>query len=429
MVAALDQTENASSRQRRRISRVRMMRSRGRLFTVMRMAEPPVYDPFTPELREDPYPTYHALRRAEPVHVSPFLDVLVPTRYADVDLVLRDHRFSADRRLWQWFPPMDGYEPAMWSLDPPDHTRLRRLVSGSFTARLIEPTRLWARSLVEEVLDRAEREGSLELVEDLAYPLTQTVLNGVLGLSHEDAQRLRVWIGRLVRLLDPLAFQDDGMGPAFRTVEDEVMGYLAGIVADRRREPRDDLISGLIATNEGGDVLSERELILMLENLLIAGFETTARLIGNGILALLLHPDQLALLRDRPRLIGSAVEELMRWDSPVQMTLRVAREDCELGGRPVRRGQGVAALIGAANRDPEQFPDPDRLDLARSPNPHLSFGRGVHVCLGAPLTRVEAQVAIGELVRRFPRLRLAGEPVRGQTITVRGLTSLPLAVS
>ena len=393
------------------------------------MGDTLVYNPFLLELREDPYPTYQALRRAEPVHVSPFLDVVVLTRYADVDLVHKDRRFSVDRRLWEWFPPMEGYEPSVGSLDPPDHTRLRRLVSGSFTARLMERSRPWARALVNEVLDRAEQRGGLELVEELAYPLTMTVFNHTLGLPQADAPRFREWTGRLVRLLDPLALQDDGVGPAIRTVEDQMMGYLAGVVADRRREPRDDLISALIAADEDGDVLSERELVLVLEFLLIAGYETTARLIGNGILALLLHPDQLALLRDRPELIGSAVEELLRWDAPTQLTLRVAREDCELGGRPVRRGQGVAGLIGAANRDPEQFPDPDRLDLARSPNPHLSFGHGVHFCLGAPLARLDAQVAIGELVRRFPRLRLAGEPVRGQTIMVRGLTSLPLAVS
>jgi pimeloyl-[acyl-carrier protein] synthase len=405
------------------------MPSRPGPFTVIRMADPLVYDPFQPELREDPYPTYHALRRADPVHVSPFLDVVVLTRYADVDLVLRDRRFSADRRLWDWFPPMEGYEPSMGSLDPPDHTRLRRLVGGPFTARLVESARPWARSMVNDVLDRAEQQGGLELVEGLAYPMAMTVFNHALGLPQADTQRFREWTGRLVRLLDPLALQDDGMGPAFRAVEDEVMTYLAGVVADRRREPRDDLISALIAADQDGDVLSERELVLTLEILLIAGYETTTRLIGNGVLALLRHPGQLALLRDRPGLIGSAVEELLRWDAPAQLTLRVAREDCELGGRPVRRGQAVAGLVGAANRDPEQFPDPDRLDLARSPNPHLSFGRGVHFCLGAPLARMDAQLTMGELVRRFPRLRLSGEPVRSQTITLRGLTSLPLDVS
>lgn len=393
------------------------------------MAKVPTFDPYLPEVREDPYPIFRALREADPVHLSAFLDVLVLTRYADVSFVLRDRRFSADRRLWEWFPPMEGYECSMISLDPPDHTRLRRLVSRSFTAQLVELVRPSAQSLVDEALGRAEEHGGLDLMEDLAYPLTQTVFNRALGLPQEDAPRLRAWTARLARIMDPLGFQDGDVGPAFRATEDEVLAYLAAVVATRRREPRGDLISALIAAEDNGDVLSERELLLMVEILMVAGYETTARLIGNAVLALLAHPDQLALLRERPELLSSAVEELMRWDPPAQVTLRVALEDCELGGRPVRRGQLVAGFLAAANRDPEQFPDPERLDLTRSPNHHLSFGHGVHLCVGAPLARMEAQIAVGELVRRFPRLRLGGEPVRTQTVTLRGLTSLPLAVS
>jgi pimeloyl-[acyl-carrier protein] synthase len=393
------------------------------------MAKVPMYDPYLPEVREDPYPIFRALREADPVHLSAFLDVVVLTRYADVSFVLRDRRFSSDRRLWEWFPPMEGYERSMVSLDPPDHTRLRRLVSRSFTAQLVELTRPWARRLVDEVLGRAKDHGALELMEDLAYPLTQTVFNRALGLPQEDAPRFRAWTTRLARILDPLGFQDGDIGPSFRATEDEVLAYLAAVVAARRREPRRDLISALIAAEQDGDALSEREVLLMVEILLVGGYETTARLIGNAILALLDHPDQLALLRERPELVSSAVEELMRWDPPAQLTIRVAVEDCELGGRPVRRGQLVAGFLAAANRDPEQFPDPERLDLTRSPNHHLSFGHGVHLCVGAPLARMEAQITIGELVRGFPRLRLAGKPVRTQTVTLRGLTSLPLAVS
>jgi pimeloyl-[acyl-carrier protein] synthase len=387
------------------------------------------YNPFLPEVRDDPYPTYRALREADPVHRSPFMDMWILTRYADVALVLRDQRFSADRTKWEGFEALD-VEPtrSLLGLDPPDHTRLRNLVTMAFTPRVVERLRSQAQAIVNEALDRAAGRGGMELVEDLAYPLPVAVIARMLGVPTEDWPRFRDWSRVLVASLDPINIQDPERVAQITAAQNALNDYLAEVVAERRREPADDLISALIAVEERGDVLRERELLVMLVLLLVAGHETTVNLIGNGVLALLRHPDELGLLRRRPELLETAVEELLRWDSPVQLTGRIVAEDCEVGGRLLRRGELALTLLGAANRDPDQFADPDRLDLERSPNQHFSFGRGIHFCLGAPLARLEGRIAIGTLVRRFPDLRLAGEPERSETITLRGLRRLPLAV-
>jgi cytochrome P450 len=318
----------------------------------------------------------------------------------------------------------------MLVVDPPDHTRLRGLVSKAFTPRMVERMSAQAQAIVDAALDEAARRGGLELVEDLAYPLPVTVIARLLGVPEEDWPRFREWSRVLAASLDPVAaaMQDEARQAESAAADRAIQDYLADIVARRRGAPGDDLISALIAVEERGDVLGERELVVMLVLLLIAGHETTVNLIGNGILALLRNPAQLALLRSRPELLTVAVEELLRWDSPVQLTGRVVGETCELGGRTLRRGEFVLTLLGAANRDPAQFADPDRLDLTRDPNQHFSFGRGIHFCLGAPLARLEGRLAIGSLVRRFPDLRLDGEPVRSETITLRGLRRLPLTV-
>jgi len=394
------------------------------------VAEVLTYNPFLPEVREDPYPQYRALREADPVHRSPFLDMWILTRYEDVAQALRDHRFSADRTTWEGLKTLEGFQPtrSLLSLDPPDHTRLRTLVTKAFTPRVVEQLRPQAQAIVDEALDRAAEGGGIELIEELAYPLPVAVIAKMLGVPPGDWPRFRDWSRVLVSSLDPVALPGADQMAAVQTAQNALFDYFSGVVAARRREPRDDLISGLIAVEERGDVLNERELLVMLNLLLVAGHETTVNLIGNGVLALLRHPDQLALLRQRPELIESAVEELLRFDSPVQLTARLVAETCELAGQEISRGQLVLTLIGAANRDPRQFPDPDRLHLARSPNQHFSFGRGIHFCLGAPLARLEGRIAIGSLVSRFPDLRMAGEPVRRETITLRGLTRLPLAV-
>lgn len=391
------------------------------------MADVLTFNPFLPSVREDPYPVYQALREAEPIHRSSFMDLWLLTRYQDVERLLRDLRFTSDKRLWSSLPPLDSaYIPSMLSVDPPDHSRLRRLVSRQFASPVAEQVRPWAHQCVDEALDRAAATGGLDLVEDLAQHVPVTVINRLLGVPVEDWPRSRYWTRFLMLSVDPLAMPDPVRVAGYRAAEEDFLEYIGRLVAMRRREPRDDLISALVATGEREDALDEGELLSMLELLLLAGQETTVGLIGNGVLALLRHPDQMELLRDHPELLESAVEELLRYDSPGQFALRVAREEVELGGRRIDAGDLVVGVLGAANRDPEQFAEPERLDLARSPNPHLSFGRGVHFCLGAPLARVEARVAIGELVRRFPDVRLAGEPVRSESIIMRTLAALPL---
>lgn len=394
------------------------------------MADVLTYNPFLPEVREDPYPTYLELREQDPVHRSPFLDLWLLTRYEDVERLLRDPRFTSDRRLWRSMPPFDdGYVPSLFSVDGVEHARLRRLVSRPFAPAVADRIHPWAEEVVDEALDRAATEGGLDLVGDLARWLPVAVINRLLGVPREDWPRSEQWTRSLVLITDPLAVPDEDRVAAFRAAEEEFLEYVGGLVSRRRREPGDDLISALVAREGEDDALDQRELLTMVEMLLVGGQETTVGLIGNGVLALLRHPDQLARLRERPELLESAVEELLRYDSPAQVAVRVAREDVELGGRRIGPGELVVAVLGAANRDPARFAEPERLDLARSPNPHFGFGRGVHFCLGAPLARAEAQVAIGELVRRFPGIRLAGEPVRTETIMMRTLSSLPLAVS
>jgi pimeloyl-[acyl-carrier protein] synthase len=388
------------------------------------------YNPLLARVRSDPYPTYRALRRADPVHRSPLLDTWVLTRYHDVTLLLRDDRLSAERHRWRGFQPPDhNSQPvSMLVVDPPYHTRLRTLVNRAFTPRTVQRLRPRIEAIVEKALDRAAQRGGLELIEELAYPLPVTVIAEMLGVPAEDWPRFRAWSRALVASLDPLAGSDVRSVAAMLDAREALGRYLSGIVALRREQPGDDLISGLLAVQDSGEGLSHGELVTMANLLLVAGHETTVNLIGNGVLGLLRHPEQLALLRERPGLIGAAVEELLRWDSPVQLTARVALGEFQLGDRQVERGEMLIALLGAANRDPEQFSDPDRLDLTREPNPHLSFGRGIHFCLGAPLARLEAQVAIGALVSRFPGLRLGGRPRRSPTVTLRGLRRLPLSV-
>jgi cytochrome P450 len=267
---------------------------------------------------------------------------------------------------------------------------------------------------------------SLDLIGDLAYPLPVVVIAELLGVPAEDRLKFHEWSSVMAAGLDPLVAPE--VACRLDEARDGLHAYLRGIIAERRREPRSDLISALVAVEERGDVLSEPELVIMCTLLLIAGHETTVNLIGNGMLALLRHPDQLSRLREDPSLIGSAVEELLRFDSPVQMTGRIAVEPIQIGEHTVQPGEWVLPLLGAANHDPAQFADPEVLDLTRSPNAHVAFGRGIHFCLGAPLARLEGQIAIGALVRRFPNLSLAGDPVRRNQITLRGLARLPVSL-
>jgi cytochrome P450 len=390
------------------------------------------FNPYLPEVHANPYPLYQRLRTQDPVHRSEF-GFWVLTRHAEVAAVLRDPRISRDPRRSAPFQllrgdgqdPFEDGAPSMLFVDPPDHTRLRTLVNKAFTPIAIGRLRSRVEELTEQLLDRVTSTGELDLVEDLAYPLPVTVICELLGVPAQDQIRFRAWSGALVHLLDPLVATDTlQRALAARTA---LRTYLGGLVAQRRAHPADDLLTALVAAEDQGHRLSEPELVSMCLLLLIAGHETTVNLIANGTLALLTHPAQRDRLAADPGLAVSAVEELLRYDSPVQLTARHVLADLEVGGQRVGEGETVLAVLGAANRDPAQFPDPDRLDLARSPNRHLAFGGGIHFCLGAPLARMEAQIALTALLRRFPGLALGeGPPTWRDTVTLRGLASLPL---
>jgi cytochrome P450 len=330
-------------------------------------------------------------------------------------------------REMQGIDPATERQPSMLFRDPPDHTRLRGLVTKAFTAKRIEDLRPRMERIVDDLLDAAFARGEMDVVADLAYPLPVTVICEMLGVPKEDHQRFHAWSADLVVTLDPMV-PPEVMARAMAAGE-AFDSYLADLIAKRRRDPRDDLLSALIAAEEEGGRLSQDELLTQLVLLLVAGHETTVNLISNGTLALLHHRDQLDRLRDDPGLIRPGVEELLRYYPPVQLTGRIPLEDVEIGGVHVRRGQQVVALVGAANRDPARFDDPARLDLTREPNRHLAFGGGIHRCLGAALARAEGQVAIGALIRRTTSIEpVTDEPVWKATITLRGLAALPVVV-
>ena len=385
-----------------------------------------------PEFVADPYPTYHRLRSEDPVHESP-LGFWVLTRYEDVVASLRDPRFAKEPMIAAVAARL-GFDAgavgiSMLDRDPPDHTRLRGLASKAFTPRVVERLRPRVQEIVDGLLDRVERAGTMDLIEEFAYPIPVNVICEMLGVPVEDHEQFKGWSLDLARGLDSIM-----LGPESDVVKrsgkarEGLSNYIRQLIGERRSAPRGDLLSALIATEEAGDKLSEPELVAMSILLLVAGHETTVNLIGNGMLALLRHPDQLRQLRERPDLIGSAVEELLRDDGPVQRTARTPSEDVTIGNRTIPGGAIVMPFIGAADRDPAQFRDPDRLDITRTENRHIAFGLGIHFCLGAPLARIEGQIAISTLVKRMPKLALAVErPEHRQSLTLRGLTALPVS--
>jgi len=390
------------------------------------------FNPMDPEFLSDPYPTYHRLRDEDPVHHSP-MDFWVLTRYEDVAAVLRDPRFIKEplvsmvaARFGVSVPP--GVGLSMLDRDPPDHTRLRSLVSKAFTPRVVEGLRPRIQKMVDDLITRAEAVGTMDLIEEFAYPIPVNVICEMLGVPVEDHERFKGWSLDIARGLDSVWLPPESEIPKRSGAARHAIGdYMRGLIAERRASPRGDLLSALIIAEEAGDKLSEDELIATCILLLIAGHETTVNLIGNGTLALLRHPEELRRLRQTPGLITSAVEELLRYDGPVQRTARITSTEVTIGGRTIPKGEMVMPFIGAADRDPSQFPDPDRLDLGRADNRHIAFGWGIHFCLGAPLARVEGQIAIDTLVRRLPRLALVdAEPEHRQSLTLRGLKALPV---
>jgi len=394
----------------------------------------PIFDPRLPEFHADPYPFYHALREKDPVHQSP-MGFWVLTRYDDVVTSLRDPRYGRDG-----FAPLieatygpetaEGNLPrSMLMRDPPDHTRLRALVNKAFTPRVIEGMRAHIQAIVDRLLDKVQGARSMDVIDNLAYPLPVTVICEMLGVPLDDQNAIRGWSSDIARSLDAIGLMADpdivARGVAARR---NLTEYFRRLLPERRQHPKADLLSLLIGVEEQGDRLNEGELLAMCLLLFIAGHETTVNLIGNGTLALLEHPDQMARFKDDPTLIPSAIEELLRYDSPVQWTARITNANVELGGREIPSGSMIIAAIGAANRDPSHFPDPDRLDIARPDNRHVSFGFGIHFCLGAPLARVEGQIALGTLLHRMPDLALQTGATLDwrESSALRGLKRLPV---
>ncbi len=393
----------------------------------------------SPEIFSDPYPIYHQLREQDPVHWSEVWGCWVLTRYADVIAVLRDYRrftnvgriasfldqLPADVRA-QIQPLYDNFTVGMPNTDPPEHTRVRGLVNKAFSARVVEGMRPRVQQIVDDLLDQAEGGGGMEVIGNFAYPLPAIVIAETLGVPAEDRDRFKEWSDDIV------AFHGTGR-PHSETIMKstaallETKAWLLRLIEARRKQPEDDLISALVAAEERGDMLSETELVATCITLLTAGHETTTGLVGNGLLALLRHPDQLRKLRENPALIGTAVEEFLRFDTSFLRAWRLTAEDVEIGGKQIPKGQTLSLMLGAANRDPAQFEDPDRLDITRDPNLHTSFGWGIHFCAGAPLARREAEIAFTTLLHRFPHLKLDEEGVEWQqNNTFHNLKSLPV---
>ena len=395
-----------------------------------------------PQLLQDPYPFYRMLRSNNPVFRVPVGDATSPglcilTRHRDVQSVLKDARFSADRRRasiveqFQDRLPInaalgeEGGLRSMLLMDPPDHTRVRGLVSKAFTPRRVAELRPRVEAIVTALLDAVDGAGSFDLIDAVAAPLPAIVIAELLGVPAEDHRQFKEWSGALVSAIGSTNPQD--ARTQFEAALGQLLDYLRAIIAERRKVPRDDLISAMLGAQEERDALSDAELLATSNLLLIAGHETTTNLIGNGTLALLRNPDQFARLRDDRSLLRSAIDELLRYDSPVQATGRVAKVDVDLDGATLPAGALVMTAIGAANRDPEVFADPERLDLGRIDNHHLSFGFGAHFCLGAPLARLEAELAFHALLDRFPNLELASETLTYRANPIlRGLVALPV---
>jgi cytochrome P450 len=393
---------------------------------------PPKFDPFAADVREDPYPTYERIRRAGGLCRGGPGQWVVPG-YDDVAALL------ADRRLGNEFPreyhtASIGDGPASQFLrrillhqDRPGHTRLRKLLSRAFTPAAVAGLRGHIDELVGQLLAPARAAGRLEVVSELAFPLPVMVICELIGVPADDRQEVRPRAFDLGRAF-ATAVTADGRRAADEAVT-WMRGYIDGILRQRQLAPGDDLLSRMLAAEEGGDRLTHEEIVDNAVFLFFAGFETTSSLIATGCAALLDHPDQLARLRAEPALVPAAVEEFLRYDAPIQSRLRLVREPIELAGRTIKAGRMLLLLIGSANRDGRRFTDPDRLDVARDPNPHLSFGGGMHYCLGASLARLEAGVAFGRLLRDFPRFEPAGPATREPGSAFRTYARVPAAVT
>jgi len=401
-----------------------------------------MFNPFDPAFRANPYPFYEQWREHAPVMATP-LGFTVLTRYDDVARTLRGAEFARDIDAHVEARPDDPRNArrerlrqrreegeiakSILNLDPPDHTRLRRLVSLAFTPSAIERLRPRVQSLVDDVLDRAADRGTMEVVEELAFPVPFQVISDLLDLPTDGSEQIREWSQTLTASLEPTA--DDATLDATEIASRQMGDYLREVIAHRRRHLGDDLLSALIQAEEAGDRLNEAELLSFVVLLYVAGHETTVNLIGNGMLALLRHPDQLRMWAADPSLDVNAVDELLRFDGPVQQTVRVPLVDVDYNGVTVPANTMVMTVLGSASHDPEVFEDPETLRLNRpNANRHLGFAAGVHYCLGSSLAKLEAGVAITSLIRRFPAVALDGEPHWRDRLTIRGVDHLPVSL-
>ena len=396
------------------------------------------YDPKLPSVIADPYPVFRQLREEEPLHRSQVLGGLVLTRYADVKACLNDPRLSSDR-ITPFVKHRRGGEHAaelqelgrmlgLWAVftDPPKHTQLRGLMNRAFTTRAVERLRPRVETLVAELIDQVRELGRMDLIRDFAWPLPITVIAEMLGVPREDRPALKVWSDELAAFVGSALATPDKYARAARSGV-AMSDYFRDLIGERRASPRDDLLSALVAADERSDMTNDDELVATAILLLFAGHETTSNLIGNGILSLLRHPAELHALRGDPSLIVPAIEELLRYEGPTAAMVRIALEDVALPSGTIGRGDRVFLMINAANRDPRHFDEPDDVNVRRDPNRHIAFGYGLHFCVGAPLARLEAQIAIPALLRRLPKLTLTTDALPWlDSLVFRGVRSLPL---
>jgi cytochrome P450 len=395
-----------------------------------------LYHLLDPEVLANPYPLYRRLRTEDPVHWDPYLHAWIVTRYEDVATVFR--RFSADRTpAPEYFEALGVPEVGpvaqvmvkqMLFLDAPAHTRLRRLAGAAFQPVQVNKLRQHIQDIADRLIDDivARGTGRLDMLADFAEPLPAMVTTELLGVSVEDHVKLKDWSVTFAEMLGNFQHNPDRLGGVLDAVQN-LTEYFHDAIREQRQHPRDGLVSAFLAAEVDGDRLSDEEVAANCIVTMVGGLETTTNLIGNGTLTLLRNPADLQRLRTEPDVMPSAVEELLRYESPSQHTARIARDDLELGGKQIRKGQAVIAVMAAGNRDPERFPEPDRLDVERPDNRHLAFGWASHFCFGAPLARLEAEISFTSLLHRLPELQLVDQPlVWRENLGLRGLKSLPL---
>lgn len=394
------------------------------------------YDLQGPDLLANPYPLYHKLRARYPVHLDTHLGCWVVTAYVDVAAGLANRSLSSERVMrgaalqekeWQELNPLFAHiANLMFYADPPKHTRIRSLVNKALSARMVEKWRQHIQQIVDDQLSLVEKRGKMDIIADIAFPLPSQVIADMLGIPAHDRMQFKRWSDDLADFLGNPPTLDQCT--RLMTSIQDFMAYFREVVAEHRMHPKDDLVDALLSAEDQGTILTEDELLINCVGLFTGGHETTTNAIGNGLLALLRNPQEMQRLRDHPEFITTAVEELLRYDSPVQFTARVVQQTTEFKGKKMYKGQRVMLMLGAANRDPQQFHDPDRLDICRQDNRHFAFGHNIHYCIGAALARLEIQIVIATLLQRLPVLQLDETQalVWQDNLSFHGVKALPV---